>query len=360
VSNRGRVTGDPDADGRGLPGPAAEVHALLASGSDLAVLDALGCVLRWSTDVLQADALRGPAAAFRAVAAADRALAEAPALFAALAPLVDRGEPGRQVSVDLARHEARLAELAQRTAPLRDRLVTLMRVEERLGNETREHDEIVARIAELERLERLAAAVADLRTQRDNLETRAREISVIAADAEAGVTMAGQRLITLTAELLESLADGTRDVLCRARDQDQLLQTSLAERRAAMAQAEAGMAQLHAELAEAEAMAAEAQARFERAQAEAAGRLAALRRYATADRRVCDGLARPEGITGKEEAHPGIADAAAALDDVEVQLAKVDEILANAHAEQEQARHRLRAPLHLGGAAPAEPSPKED
>ena len=307
----------------------AEIRAALDGGGDLAALDVLGLVLRWSVEVLRADALAAPGAAFRAVAAADRALAPAPALFATLMSLVAHCEPSPEVAADLSRHAERLAELKRRTAPQRERLAALQQAEERLRAETACHDEIAARIAELERVERLAADVGRLREQRDRLEERARDVAVAVTTADTELKAAGEHLISVTGELLDSLARDTRAVLLRAREQDTMLQDQLAERRAAIERTTAETERLRVELAEAEAEAAAARARHESLHAEADARLAALRRHAAADQAVAEALAGRSSPGSEGEARPRtlVEDAVQGLAEIDARLAEIDELL---------------------------------
>jgi len=307
----------------------AQIRAALDGGGQLVALDVLGLVLRWSLDVLRADSLAAPGAAFRAVAAADRALAPAPALFATLMSLVAHGEPSPEVAADLDRHAERLAELKRRTAPQRERLAALQEAEERLRAETACQEEIAADIAELERVERLAADVGLMRQQRDRLEERARNVAVVVTTADAELKAAGDHLISVSNELLASLASDTSAVLIRAREQDRMLQDQLAEHRAAIERATAETEQLRAELAEAEAGAAAARARHESLHAEADARLAALRRHAAADQAVAEALAGWSSPGSGEEVRPStlVEEAVRGLTEVDVRLTEIDELL---------------------------------
>ena len=307
----------------------AEIRAALDGGGELAALDVLGLVLRWSVEVLSADVLVAPADAFRAIAAADRALAAAPALFAALMSLVAHGEPSPEVAADLSRHAERLAELQQRIAPERDRLAALQQAEARLRAETAYHNEIAAQIAELERVERLAADVGRLREQRDRLAERAQGVAASVTTADAELEAAGEQLITVTGELLDSLAHDTRAVLLRAREQDAQLQDQIVERHAAIDRTAAETERLRAELAEAEAEAATARADHQSLRAEADARLAALRRHAAADRAVAEALAgwRSPGSAGESRPPTLVEDAIHGLAEVDTRLAEIDELL---------------------------------
>ncbi|HLK72994.1 MAG TPA: hypothetical protein VKU77_05025 [Streptosporangiaceae bacterium] len=314
-------------------GSAAQIRAALNGPGEVLPLDLLGPVLTWTVEVLRRDAASTPAAAFRAVAAADRALAAAPEFFATLSALVALGEPSAEVAADLGWHARQLAELERRLAARRERLSELLAAEERMRAEAAREDEIAAQIAELERIERLAAHVAELRAQRDLLADRTKAMTAAVTGAEAELAAAGQPLITLSGELLNDLAEQTRALLLRAAGQDQLLKVRIAEHRQAAERAAADTGRCRAELAEAEAAAAAAQAEYESVQANAAGHLAALRRYQQANHDVADALAaRPERDGGAAAAGvlDPVAEALHALGGVQARLAEIDALLASA------------------------------
>lgn len=335
----------------------AEIHAVLDGNGDLAALDALGLVLQWAAEVLRTDAVNTPAAAFRAVAMTDRALASAPAFFAALTAVVERGEPATEVVADLERYAERLAELERRTAPQRERLAALVQAEERMRAEIARQDKDSARIAELEGVERLAAAAAELRAQRDALEARAQTVAAIVTTADAELSAAADRLITLTAELLDSLAHDTRAVLVRAGEQQQLLEARLADHRGTTERVTAETGRLHTELAEAEAEAAQARARYEGLRAEAAGRLAALRRHAAEDHKVAEALAGRPASAGKGEDRLSalVAGAVRTLGEIDARLAEVDHVLGNVLNEDDQGRAGTALRREMPGAVAASP-----
>jgi hypothetical protein len=316
------------ASGGSPAGPVAEIRAALDGDGELAALDLLGLVLKWTVDVLRKDAAGTPAAAFRAVAAADRALTAVPEFFAALSCLVELGEPSAEVAADLGRHAEQMDELEHRLAARRERLSELLAAEERMRAEVARQDEISAQIAELERIERLAAHVAELRAQRDKLADRTKAIAAAVTEEEAGLVTVGQPLLTLTDDLLDGLAEQTRTLLLRAAEQDQLLQARIAEHRQAAERAAAETERRSAELAEA----AQAQARYESVQADAVGRLAALRRYQAANRDVAEALAgRPARASGEPgRALDPVAEALRALGRVQARLADIDALLASA------------------------------
>jgi len=340
-------------------GPVAAIRAALDGEGGLAALDVLGLVLKWTADVLGRDDVSTPAAAFRAVAAADRALAAAPGFFAVLSSLVEIGEPSAEVAADLGRHAEDLGEIERRLAERRSRLSGLLEAEERMRTEAAQEDEINAEITELERIEGLAAHVAELRAQRDKLTDRTKAVAEAVTGAEAELAAVGRPLLTLTDDLLDGLTEQTRALLLRAAEQDQLLQARIAERRQAAERAAAETGRRRAELAEAEAEAAQAQARYESAHADAAGRLAALRRYRVANRDVAEALAgRPYRASKEAAGVPDpVAEAVRALDDVRARLEGIDALLASALQADEPppvtAAHP-RTPPGPGAAQPGE------
>jgi chromosome segregation ATPase len=347
--------------GRPAAAVITEIRTALENESEFAALPVLGLALRWTADTLRADSMRAPAAAFRAVALADRAFAAAPALFAALELLIERGEPAEQVAADLNRYRERLAALERQTVPLRNHLKALEEAEARMRADIAARDQIGARIAELERIERLAAAVPELRAQRDVLEERAQHIATAVVGAEMELTVAGERLVALTAELMDSLAANTREVLRRTDEQDRLLSERLTDRRSAIERAAGESARLRAELAEATAEATAARERFEHARTDAVTRLAALRRYARADRDVGDALARLSA--DDEEAsrrHAAIPRAMATLQDIEARLAEVDAALGDALTADTQAREQAFSALRAGEPGRSHASAEEE
>jgi chromosome segregation ATPase len=104
-----------------------------------------------------------------------------------------------------------------------------------------------------------------------------------------------------------------------------------------------------AELAAATTAAANARERFEQARAEAVTRLAALRRYAQADRDVGDALVR---LSAEDEEasrrHAAIPRAMTALQEIEVRLAEVDAAPGDALAADTQAREQALSALRAG------------
>ena len=320
------------------------------------ILKALGDALREGAAALADESLHSPAAAFRAVAAADLALADAPVFLSALSLLVQLGEPGNYVTGELRRHAERLTEISREIAPYRDQLGSLLDAEKRLRAAASERTEINDRIEELRRIEKLAASTADLRAQRDALEARANVVARAAADATVGIALAGQELISVTGDLLENLGNEVRQLLRQAADQDRLLQARLAERQATASRIAEDLAQLKDQLAVAESEAAAAESEFEQARVAASARLAALTKYAAANRAISTALAASAAEPGL--AAGVVAGAAVDLDEAERRLAAVDRTLAEVLAEHERLRQAAQHALHpktlIGPASPEE------
>jgi len=335
------------ANGAGS-GPRAEIAAALDNGDPvLAALGVLGLALGWSAEVLGSAATAAPADAFRAVAAADQSLGAAQAFYDVLAALIAKAEPSGAVAADLRRHASRQVQLTVQLAPLRERLGELMRAEDRVRALIAEKAAIEARIDELERLERLAGYVSELRASRDRLAARAHaiEASVTAADAE--LAAAAGRLITLAKTALDDLAPPTRALLLQAQEKDAELQARLAEYRTAQAEAGALGERAARQLAEAEAELAQARTSYENIRAETDDRRTALLRYAQANRGVAEALAEAPPDKDAESdakrdqrpvADPGpVARALLVLDEVQSRLNDVDALLADALAPGEPA-----------------------
>jgi hypothetical protein len=325
----GAVTGEPCNGlprGGPLTEPAAAIRAVLDGDGEFAALAVLGLALRWAAAALDGDATATTGGAFRAVAEADRALVAAPGFFAALAVLVSQGEPAPEVAADLRRYAEQAAELDRATAPMRDRLTELLRAEDRLRAEAARKEELVARVGELERIERLAAHIADLRAQHAVLMERTAAVTAVATDAEAELGAAAGTLIALSEDALAAITERTRVLLRAAAERDQSLKARLAEHREAASRAAADAEHAGTELAAAEAESARALADLDAARGEATRRLTALRRHQRANRDVADALAgRPLQATTKPPAQADpLATALRALTEVETRLAEID------------------------------------
>lgn len=307
------------------------------------VLAALGHALREAASALGDQTLRSPAAAFRAVAAANRALADTPWFVSALTPLLALGEPSDYVTTELAAHQAQLTEMSRRTAPYREQLDILLESERRLQAAAAERDTIMARVAELRRIEQIAASTADLRAQRDALEARADALARAAADADVSLALAGQDLITVTGDLLEAVGEETREALRRAAEQDRLLQARLDERRATTQRVAGDTAQLEQRVAAAEHEAAAAESEFEQARAAISARVAALTRYAAANRAVSAGLTAASAETGSLSG--GTAEVAVNLDEAEKRLEAADAAMAEILTEHQRLRQAAQTAL---------------
>jgi DNA repair exonuclease SbcCD ATPase subunit len=318
------------ASGNTLPGErdagqAEEIRAALDADEEFAALEVLRLALPWAITVLRREGLAAAGSAFRAVAVADRALAAAPEFFAALSVLVARADPAPEVAADLRRYAEQAGKINRETAPLRERLAALQQAEGRLRAEAAHQDQILARIAELERIQRLAAQVGALRAQHDMLVERTREASATVLAAEDDLGQAAGPLITLTHDALGSLTKRTRALLERAAEQDRMLREQIAEHQAAARQAAADTERARAELTQAEADAESALAEYHRAHTQAKNRLSALRRYQSENRDVADALANREPRAA-DQVDP-LADALRVLTEVETRLAEVDALL---------------------------------
>jgi chromosome segregation ATPase len=324
---------------RGSPaGQAAAIRTALDGDDEFTALHVLGRALRWAADLLRGDTVGTPATAFRAIAVADEELAAAPALFAALSSLVDRGEPAEEVAADLRRYATELAGLNRRMAPRREQLTELLRAEGQWRAEIAQQDAVNAQIAGLERTKHLAARLTGLRAQRDRLAEQTKSVAGAVTALEGELEEAAGPLVTLTEDTLSHLAERTRALLLRAGEQDSLLQAQIAESRQSAERAAAAAERHRAELAEAEETAAEEQTRYEATRDEAARRLTAMRRYRAANQDVAEALAGHAAPAG-EQADPGeqpaegtdpVARALHALDEVQARLEEIDALLAAA------------------------------
>jgi DNA repair exonuclease SbcCD ATPase subunit len=311
------------------PTPPAPAPAVADGDPGPSAIELLGQVLAAAAGELNAAAT--PAAAFRAVAAADRALTAAPEFFAAISAVIARGEPAPEVAADLCRYQEQSAQLDQAIAPLRARYDELARAEDRLRAQAAREEELHAQIVELERIEKLAARVAEIQDQKERLEERVRAASDPVAATEQELCDVAGTLITLSDATLATLTEATRALLDRAREQDDLLSASRGERQRAAAEAE----RARQELATAEAELAQVRAEYETVHAEAAARLGELRIHQAKNQDVAQAVAgQGAGADEDAAAHSDpLASALLALSEVGGRLAEIDAMLGAALSE---------------------------
>lgn len=313
--------------------------AAITSGdpADRAALERLGHAIREATTALEIADRTSPADAFRAVANALLALASAQELFTTLRSMIAVGRFGPDVEREIARHEARLAEIVTATAANRQELNDLLASEQRLREAEREQAEVTRQITALRQLERAAGSLPDLRAQRDALQDQTATVAAAISDASADIAAAGERLAVLTGELMNVIDSDAREALRRAREQDRLLEARIAEQRAAAERDARNTERLRAEVSAAEAEAESAECQLEQARNELSVRLANLRRHAQADRDVLAAL------LGSTETRPSSqitepSDPRIALDEAESRLANVDTALAEALKTRDRAQ----------------------
>jgi hypothetical protein len=313
----------------GPDGPPPVISAPAQAGArtegDLASLHALARALSGAAGTLRDAADGTPAAAFRCVAAADTALAAAPEFFAALEAAVAHGEAAPEVADDLRRYAEQTAALQRQMVPLRARLDELREAESLHRAQAAKNEEIRARIAELERLERLAVGLAKLEDQRGRISERMRQLAPRVSAAEDALAGLAGPLITLTEDVLGNLAERTRAQLLRAREQDELLRVRLTERQ----QADEAAARRRGELAQAEAAVEQARAEYAAAGAETGLRLSALRKHQAANQDIARALAGQPAESPEQDtaATDPLASAIAALGEVEARLSDIDAML---------------------------------
>ncbi len=317
---------------------------------DFSVFADLAAVLERAIAVLKTQADCRPADAFLLVAAADEALGRTPSLLEALAPVIDAARPGPFITDELNRYRAELTRLVDLLRPLRAELAGLRESRHRWESLAAEHDSIVAEIAELRDLERLAEPLAELRAQQETLRERAKDLSRLLADPQSELASDGRSLIRLSQQVQRVIRKDTRDVLKDVAEQDQALRKQITDRHIAHEHAKAQLqgvkdrrSALDAEVADAEAEEKEAKRELEQAAKAANQRVTRLRRYAAADRAISIALSGPPADSDGQESSLA-AVGAADLDDIESKLAAIDAELAKRLTELRRRRQLSRGP----------------
>ena len=226
-----------------------ELAAAVAAGDDpSAPLRALRWALAWAAAALDElvvadDDVR----ALEGVIQLDQALEEVPALRRVLPALLDLADTGPDVARHLTDRTAETAAVTARLGPLREAVASASAREEEWRGAVGEHEALQARLVELRRLERLAAALGELEGQRQLIDDRLAALVQPVTGAERAVARGSADLLRLTEERRSALDPQVRDLLERA----DAAQRDLAASEAAMAAKEselAGLARRHEEL----------------------------------------------------------------------------------------------------------------
>ena len=282
--------------------------------------------------------------AFDLVVAFDEALAPAPTLARALASLLAAGRPGEVVAADLARC-AELLEQRSREVTQRSRdLAALEAVEKQIRIRAEEAERLGRELAELRRLETLAADLDHLRVARtaltgdDGAGAEEQALEAAAWSALQAVDKVSGALHTEVRDRLAKLADGAVK-LTRVRDE--------------LATATADLARDEAEVERLEGEVRSARERHEEVRARLAQLVAGWQAHLAADRDIATILLQDGSADGAGRS------AAAAVEEITAlvggRLERIDGLLRTllVEAEAQEARdHRRR---RMGAEDPPSP-----
>jgi DNA repair exonuclease SbcCD ATPase subunit len=285
---------EPAALGAALAG-AAE---LLRAGANLSRDEALHLI------ALLSDQLNGPGREF----------------LAALGPVLDRADAGltikerlEQIAGEIADRDAEMIRRRDAYERYRGRTAELRAREE-------EAERLRAGIADLERQDRLATHLPELRKHREELEKRLDAFAQEAADEETIIAATAHAIVELEPELTELLTARTRELIARRRDIAQTTALVKSEWQTAAAAVD----RVQRENDELEARIRAADERRTELQRTISARAQALHRYAAADRDLFGGL-------DKDGENPGLDAARQAaeelLGEAEERLGRVDAAL---------------------------------
>lgn len=182
-----------------------ERNQVRGSGGPDAALAELGRAIARAAEALEQVA-GDDATAYRCARALDAAFSNLNELLRTVPGIVELGDPGTVVSQRLAERQAELAARRAQVAESRARLDDLAESEQRLAGVIAEAEQLNQRIRDLERTQRLASEIPDLR-----ITLKALEASVAAAgvadslEIGARIAEAASRLAALTEPQREAI-----------------------------------------------------------------------------------------------------------------------------------------------------------
>ncbi|MGH3901245.1 MAG: hypothetical protein ACRDTA_23945, partial [Pseudonocardiaceae bacterium] len=250
------------------------------------------------------------------------ALGELTKLTDVVPSLVATARPGPAVEEYLRECTEALSRLTGGTTRTRTVLAELRQREAELRARVAEHEELLARVTELRRLERLAGALDELQAQREVIDARLAAITAPVIETEQVLGAGAVELVRLTEGRWEALQPAVRASLEQAAEAQARLQIVEQDLRG---QESAFMA---------------ASARHDELRTEHELRVAALRVHTQADREVADALAAFDGTHGEDVS--GLGRTRALLDDVDRQLREADVVLARILGERQQRAEQTR------------------
>jgi DNA repair exonuclease SbcCD ATPase subunit len=320
------VTADGAAD------PKAQLARALQKDGPLAALEAL----RWATDWVARtidEATRVPADAaawsetlpIQAVIALDDVLTAARPVTDWGQDLLSAARLGPSARERLRDRQRQLDEIRAGTTRERSILEDLLVTEGAITTQLGSLDALRRRVTELRRLERLARALDELRTQRDLIEARIAALGAGTAETTTALQVRGSELVVLTEDRLTALgAERARlmhrvnTVTDRLADQTRRLESTRAELAAF-------------------------EEKYEQLTVEHTDRVASLRRYAAADQEIADALAAIS-VPDDDPALSQLDQVRNLARDAETRLAAVDRALRaalTAHAGRRASAHAV-------------------
>jgi chromosome segregation ATPase len=298
-------------------------------------LAALGAALSRAAAVLRAGTNLSPDEALHLVAVlSDQLIGPGAEFLAVLRPVLDRANAGLTIKERL---DLIAGQLADRDAEI----AVLHAAYDRYGGRTaelrareEEAERLRAEVADLERREKLAAHLPELREHRAQLEKRYDVFAQQAADEETVIAATAHAIVELEPELTALLTARTRELTARCRD---IVETTALTK----SEWQTAAAAVDREQREYNRLEAEIRAADERRtvlQRTIAARAAALRRYAAADRDLFGGLdAAAAGLDqARQVAEELLGEAEERLGRVDAALHTMLTTLAEQRADQHQ------------------------
>jgi hypothetical protein len=286
-----------------------------SNGPDAALAE-LGRAITRAADALAEVAGADDATAYRCARALDTAFSDLDELLRTVPGIVELGDPGTVVSKRLAERQAELAARRAEVAVSRAKLDDLAASERRLADVTAEADQLNERIGGLDRAQRLAPEIPQLRMRANALQES------VAAAGVADSAEIGERIADAVGQLA-AITDRQREAIGAAAD-------SLVER------AETTAKELAEQQTRRDAAAADlAKRQSDAAQLAAEHRemLPVLAAWSKADADLANGL-RMAGFPANESALQSVD---AELDSIRKRLADVDSSLRSLLADHAKA-----------------------
>jgi hypothetical protein len=200
--------------------PRAGIRAALDGDGPAAAFTVLRHSLAWAVEVMQAttgrpDGLPVDTVALDLLIRLDDALLDVHDLGTQSALTADVALAGRAVNERILGAVGELRVVADDVTSLRHRSEALGRVESELAAARLEHEELTERVADLERMERLAGGLPALHEQRAALVRRLAAMAAPVAEAEQALLDTAGQVVALGEELREHLSKRTRDMLAQ-------------------------------------------------------------------------------------------------------------------------------------------------